>query len=104
MIAINDSDFSKEVLSSSLPVLVDFWATWCGPCKAMMPHMETLSKEYGDKLKVVKIEADKNPSISNSYGVTGIPTIILFKDGKMVAKHVGAAPLAGLKKFVDPHL
>jgi thioredoxin 1 len=100
----SDSNFQADVEKSDVPVLVDFWATWCGPCKAIAPHLETLAKEYEGRLKVVKVDVDHNRGTAMRFGVTGIPTLIVFKGGAQVGKHVGAAPLAGLKKLVEPHL
>jgi thioredoxin 1 len=96
-----DSSFDADVLEADTLVLVDFWATWCGPCRALAPHLDTLAQEYDGKLKVVKIEADKNPETANRYGVTALPTLILFKNGKQMKKHVGAANIGKLKLLVD---
>jgi thioredoxin 1 len=96
-----DSSFDADVLEADTLVLVDFWATWCGPCRALAPHLDTLAQEYDGKLKVVKIEADKHPETANRYGVTALPTLILFKNGKQMKKHVGAANIGKLKLLVD---
>lgn len=104
MLNVTDASFNADVENSELPVLVDFWATWCGPCKAIAPNLETLSKEYEGRLKVVKIDVDHNRAAAQRFGVTSIPTLIVFKDGKVMTKHVGAAPLSGMKKLVEPHL
>jgi thioredoxin 1 len=96
-----DSSFDADVLEAETLVLVDFWATWCGPCRALAPHLDTLAQEYDGKLKVVKIEADKHPETANRYGVTALPTLILFKNGKQMKKHVGAANIGKLKLLVD---
>jgi thioredoxin 1 len=101
VISSSDSTFASDVLNSDIPVLVDFWATWCGPCKAIAPHLEALAKEYDGKVKVVKIEADKHKQTANKYGVTALPTLILFKKGEAVKKQVGALNLAKLKQLVD---
>lgn len=88
---ITDKDFEEKVLKSSLPVLVDFWATWCGPCKMAGPVLEELSEEYKDKLIIAKVDVDQNPTESGKYGVMSIPTTILFKGGKEIGRQVGFA-------------
>ncbi|MEX1363905.1 MAG: thioredoxin [Nannocystaceae bacterium] len=84
-----DDAFESEVLSSDVPVLVDFWATWCGPCRALAPHVEAVAHEFGDKLKVVKLDIDSNPQTPSKYGIRGVPTLLVFKDGELVDKLVG---------------
>jgi|SRR3990167_3703674 len=84
-----DKDFETQVLNNPLPVLVDFWATWCGPCKLAEPVLEELSETYKDKVLIAKLDVDQNPAQSQKYGVMSIPTTILFKDGKELARHVG---------------
>jgi thioredoxin 1 len=86
---VTDTDFDTQVLSNSLPVLVDFWATWCGPCKLAEPVLEELSEEYKDKVLIAKLDVDQNPTQSGKYGVMSIPTTILFKDGKEMGRTVG---------------
>jgi thioredoxin 1 len=86
---VMDSDFDTQVLGNSLPVLVDFWATWCGPCKLAGPVLEELSEEYKDKVLVAKLDVDQNPIQSQKYGVMSIPTTVLFKDGKEIGRDVG---------------
>lgn len=100
----SDTDFEKEVLKSKTPVLVDFWAEWCGPCRQLMPIIEEISKEMEKKLKVVKVNIDKNPETPTSYGVRGIPTLIIFKDGKPVATKVGSLPKSSLVQWVESAL
>jgi len=90
--AITDQSFDKDVLGASGPVLVDFWAEWCGPCKQIGPALEEISDEMSDKLTVAKVNVDENPQIPTRYGVRGIPTLILFKDGQVAATKVGALP------------
>lgn len=97
----SDTSFEKDVLKSDKPVLVDFWAEWCGPCRQLLPHVEELSNEMKDKLKVVKVNIDKNPETPTNYGVRGIPTLIIFKDGKPVATRVGSLPKSGLYEWVE---
>jgi thioredoxin 1 len=90
--AVTDSDFKKEVLEASVPVLVDFWATWCGPCQVMGPVVDTVAGENEGKVKVLKINVDENPVTPAQYGVRGIPTLILFNKGEIVDRIVGAQP------------
>lgn len=95
---ISDSDFDKEVLQNKKPVLVDFWATWCGPCKLAEPILEELSDTYKDKVLVMKLDVDANPAMSQKYQVMSIPTTILFKEGKEIGRQVG---FAGKNAFED---
>jgi len=98
---VNDSNFETEVLNSDVPVLVDFWAPWCGPCKTIAPVVEELAKEYGDKLKVVKINVDDNKEAATRYNVRGIPNLILFKDGQSQEQIVGAVAKQELISAID---
>jgi thioredoxin 1 len=98
---VTDSSFAADVLGSDKPVLVDFWAEWCGPCKMIGPSLEEISDELGDKVSIVKINIDDNPEAPSKYGVRGIPTMILFKDGEKVAEKVGAAPKGQLKSWLE---
>ncbi len=100
----SDATFASDVLQSDLPVLVDFWATWCGPCKAIAPHIDAIAGELNGKLKVAKLDIDHNRQTAMQFGITGIPTLLVFKGGKVVGKQVGAVALPGLKKLVEPHL
>ncbi|WP_298215212.1 thioredoxin [Acidocella sp.] len=102
--AVTDTTFATEVLKSAKPVLVDFWAEWCGPCRAIAPALEDLSKEYDGKLEVVKVNIDENPMAPSKYGVTGIPTLLIFKNGQVAAKQVGAAPKSMLKAWIEKNL
>ncbi len=104
LLHINDKNFASEVLHSDLPVLVDFWATWCGPCRSISPIVEELAKEFVGKVKVTKLNVDENPSTPGQYGVRGIPTLILFKDGKILDQIVGAVPKARLKAMIEKAL
>ena len=103
-ININDSNFKKEVLEESLPVLVDFWAVWCGPCLRLAPVIEQISKEYQGKLKVCKLNVDDAPKTAADYEVMSIPTIAIFKKGKVVDKFVGALPKSELEAVIKPHI
>ena len=100
-IQLTDATFESEVLKSSVPVLVDFWAPWCGPCRMMGPMVEELSKEYDGKAKVCKLNTDDNPVSASTYKITAIPSIIFFKDGKAAAQLVGMQPKSELKKQLD---
>lgn len=102
--AITDAQFDAEVLKSSTPVLVDFWAPWCGPCKAMLPVIEELTAEYGDKVKVMKMNVDENNEVPGQYGVMSIPTFLFVKDGKVVHQFVGTKSKADMKKEIDKML
>ena len=88
--AVTDADFETEVLNSDIPVLVDFWATWCGPCKMVAPVLEEIAKEKAGKLKIAKVDVDENPEVAAKYGVRGIPTLLLIKNGNVVMTKVGA--------------
>ncbi len=99
--AVTDATFDAEVLKSDLPVVVDFWAEWCGPCKMIGPSLEELSEEMGDKIKIVKVNVDENPSTPAQMGVRGIPSMFLFKDGQVVSNKVGAAPKAALQSWIE---
>ena len=98
---VSDASFENEVLKSDLPVLIDFWAPWCGPCKAIAPVVEELAKEYGGRLKVVKMNVDDNPQTPSRYGVRGIPNLILFKGGQVKEQIVGTVPKAQLVRAIN---
>jgi thioredoxin 1 len=101
---VNDKNFASEVLQSSVPVLVDFWATWCGPCRAISPIVEELAKEFSGRVKITKLNVDENPSTPSQYGVRGIPALILFKEGKVLDQIVGSVPKARLKALIEKAL
>ena len=101
---VTDQSFETDVLKAKGTVLVDFWADWCGPCKAIAPALEEIGAEYAGKLTIAKVNIDENPLTPNNYSVRGIPTLILFKDGKPVSTKVGAAPKSALKQWVDSAL
>ncbi len=98
---VTDDSFDQEVLSANGPVLVDYWAEWCGPCKMIGPLVEEIAEEYGDKLKVTKLDIDSNNKTPMQYGIRGIPTLMIFRDGKVQATKVGALTKGQLKAFVD---
>ena len=98
---VTDDTFSNEVLNSELPVLVDFWAEWCGPCKMVSPIVEELSNDYNGKVKVTKLDVDSNPKTATNYGIRGIPTLLMFKDGSAVDQIVGAVPKQDIAKRLD---
>jgi thioredoxin 1 len=102
--AVTDDTFEVDVLKSGAPVLVDFWAEWCGPCRAIAPSLEELGTEFAGKLDIVKVNIDENPLTPSQFGVRGIPTLILFKDGKPAATQVGAAPKSALKAWIEKSL
>lgn len=104
IVHVTDASFESDVLGASTPVLVDFWAAWCGPCKMIAPLLDQLSEEYADKVKVCKIDVDSNPQTAAKFSVRGIPTLLLFKDGELEATKVGALSKVQLKEFVDSNL
>ena len=103
-IILSDSDFKAEVLDSDIPVLVDFWAVWCGPCRMIAPSIKEIAEEYGDYLKVAKLDIDENPETAGRLGVMSIPTLMVFKKGKVVERIVGAMPKDAIVARVLPHV
>ena len=97
----NDQNFKNDVLESKEPVLVDFWAEWCGPCKAIAPSLEEISNEMANKLKVVKINVDENPTTSQAYSIRSIPALMIFKNGEKVSEKMGALPKSALESWVN---
>ena len=100
----NDSSFDKDISSSSLPVLIDFWAEWCGPCKQIGPILEEISVEKINDLNILKLNIDENPETPQKYGVRGIPTLMLFKNGNLIDTKVGSLPKSTLITWIDSHL
>lgn len=101
---VTDATFKQEVLESTVPVLVDFWAPWCGPCRMVAPVVEEIADDYKDKVKVVKVNTDENPEVASAYGIRSIPTLMIFKDGQRVELVVGAVPKVTLTNTLEKHL
>ncbi len=99
-----DASFEADVLKAEVPVLVDFWAEWCGPCRMIAPILETLATEYAGRVKIVKVNVDENSESAATYGVRGIPTLLLFKNGTLVETKVGALPKGQLQAFIDSNI
>ena len=104
IVHISDESFEEEVLQSKRPVLIDYWAEWCGPCKMIAPVLDEIATEYSDRLKVVKLNIDDNPQTPPKYGIRGIPTLMVFKNGQVEATKVGAVSKAQLTAFLDDSL
>lgn len=103
-ITLTESNFDVEVLNSNLPIMVDFWAVWCGPCKVLSPIVDEIAKEYEGKIKVGKVNVDENNALAARYGVMSIPTLKFFKNGKLVGELIGAAPKATVEAELKKHL
>ncbi len=103
-VAVTDDTFDAEVKQSDVPVVVDFWAEWCGPCKQIGPALEELSEQYSGKIKIAKVNVDDNPNIPAQLGIRGIPALFMFKDGQVVSNKVGAAPKSALQSWIDSAL
>lgn len=101
---VTDSSFKQEVLDSPIPVLVDFWAPWCGPCRMVAPVVDEIAQQYAGQVKVVKINTDENPSVASQYGIRSIPTLMIFKGGQRVDMVVGAVPKTNLASTLEKHL
>jgi thioredoxin 1 len=104
LVKVNDANFEQEVLKSSLPVLVDFWAPWCGPCRAIAPIIEEIAAQYDGKLKVAKLNVDEAPVTPGRYGIRAIPTLILFKDGQVYDQITGAVPKSVIEEIIKKAL
>ena len=104
IIHVSDESFEQEVLQSDTPVLIDYWAEWCGPCKMIAPVLEEVASEYSDKIRVAKLNIDDNPATPPKYGIRGIPTLMLFKNGEVEATKVGAVSKAQLTAFLDENI
>ena len=104
IIHVSDDSFEQEVLQSEKPVLIDYWAEWCGPCKMIAPVLEEVASEYADKIRVAKLNIDENPATPPKYGIRGIPTLMLFKNGEVEATKVGAVSKAQLTAFLDENI
>ena len=104
LVHVTDDNFETEVIGHGTPVLVDFWAEWCGPCKMIAPILDEIAEEYGDRLRVAKLNIDENPNTPPRYGIRGIPTLMLFKDGNVEATKVGAVSKSQLTAFIDSSL
>ena len=102
--SVTDQSFQADVLDADRPVLVDFWAEWCGPCRMIAPALEEISGALGEKLDIVKINIDENPETPGKYGVRGIPTMLLFKNGEVAAQKVGAAPRSQIQQWIEAQL
>ncbi len=104
IVHISDASFENDVLKSNVPVLVDYWAEWCGPCKMIAPILEEITGDYQGKLKIAKVNVDENPQVTQKYGIRSIPTLMMFKDGNVQAQKVGAMSKSQLTAFIETNL
>ncbi|MBU1125624.1 MAG: thioredoxin [Candidatus Omnitrophica bacterium] len=104
VVHVSDENFKKEVLESTIPVVVDFWAEWCGPCKMIAAHVEELAKAYAGKIKVAKLDVDSNPKVATQYGIMSIPTLFFFRKGKVMEQSVGVLSKADLKRKIEEQI
>lgn len=104
LLEITDGNFEQEVIESGLPVLIDFWAVWCGPCRMVAPIVQEIATEYADKVKVGKLDVDNNPETAMKYGIRSIPTLLIFKGGEVVDRIVGAVPKQAITQKLMPHV
>ncbi len=104
LLEVTDSSFESDVLEADVPTLVDFWAAWCGPCKMVAPVVKDIAEEYGDKIRVAKMDVDSNRETPGNYGIQSIPTLMLFKDGEVAARIVGFRPKEAMMEELLPHL
>jgi thioredoxin 1 len=98
---VSDADFESQVLKAAGPVVVDFWAEWCGPCRMIAPALEEIAGALGDKVKIVKLNVDENPNTASKYGIMSIPTLMIFKNGEMASRQIGAAPKQKLEQWIN---
>lgn len=104
IVSLSETTFDKTIKEATKPVLIDFWAEWCGPCKMLAPILEEVAQEYSDKIVIAKLDVQENPNIAPKFGIRGIPTLLIFKNGEVVATQVGVLSKAQLKSFIDEQL